>query len=164
MSFFARRPDPIDREDVEVMQRSTADILPAIQELWPLFERQVGLRGRKMYALVDTRTGTYTTCTPIRDDDDPETSGLERGVLPGGRYLRGRLLGDLPELYTQIGPGVDELRLLAAASVDAARPVIEFYRRHDQVELWVPIGNRTSHGLDDGTLRNASTADPSHTP
>lgn len=87
MSLFARVPDRIDRPDVNVMQQSTTDDLAAIQRLWPVFERQVGLRGRKMYALV--RSGTYTTCTPIRGEDAPDALGLERGVLPGGCYLRG---------------------------------------------------------------------------
>lgn len=119
------------------MQRSTVDNLPAIQQVWPQFEGLVGLRGRKMYALV--RAGTYSACTPIRRDDDPDAYGLERGVLPGGCYLRGRLQGEPPELYECIGPGVDELQLLAGRLVDRERPVVEFYRRHDQVELWVPI-------------------------
>jgi hypothetical protein len=137
MSLLARRPDTIERTDVEVMQRSTADNLASIQRLWPSFEREVGLKGRTMYALV--HAGTYTTCTPIRADDDPAAAGMERGVLPGGRYLRGRLLGEPPALYTRIGPGVQEVLRLAGASVDPERPIVEFYRRHDEIELWIPV-------------------------
>jgi hypothetical protein len=137
MSLLAKHPDTIERADVEVMQRSTADNLASIQQLWPSFEREVGLKGRKMYALV--RDGTYTTCTPIRPDDDPEGAGLERGVLPGGRYFRGRLLGEPPGLYTRIGPGVQELLRLVGTSVDRGRPIVEFYRRHGEIELWVPV-------------------------
>jgi hypothetical protein len=32
---------------------------------------------------------------------------------------------------------MDELRTMV--QFDTARPLVEFYRRHDQVELWVPI-------------------------
>jgi hypothetical protein len=137
VSLFATLPGRTHRCDVEVMQRSTQDDLAEIQRLWRLFERQVGLRGRRMYALV--RDGTYSTCTPIRPGDDPETLGLQRGLLPGGWYLRGRLSGTPPGLYDKIGPGVAELGLLAGTSIDAARPVVEYYRRNDQVELWIPI-------------------------
>ncbi len=136
-SLFVELPDRIERTDVEVMQQSTADDLAAIQLLWRQFERQVGLRGRKMYATA--HSGTYTTCTPIRDNDDPDAYGLERGILRGGSYLRGQLRGEPPELYTRIGPGVDELHRLAGASVDPERPIVEFYRRHNQIELWVPV-------------------------
>ena len=98
----------------------------------------VGLRGRKMYGSVDTAAGTYTTCTPVRDGDDPQALGLDLGVLPGGDYLRGRLVGEPPAVYEQIGPGA-WLSSSGLADRDPSRPLIEFYRRRDQVELWVPV-------------------------
>jgi hypothetical protein len=135
--IFAAAPDRISRADVTVMTRTTVHDLPHIQALWPAFETLVGLRGRKMYATVNTAAGTYTTCTPIRDGDDPQALGLEVGVLPGGDYLRGRLVGEPPAVYEQIGPGMAELERLADR--DPSRPLVEFYRRRDQVELWVPV-------------------------
>ncbi len=59
------------------------------------------------------------------------------GELAAGHYRRGLLLGDPPELYARIGPGFDELEALGA--VDRSRPLVEFYQRHDQVELWMPL-------------------------
>ena len=135
--IFAAAPDRISRADVTVMTRTTVDDLPHIQALWPAFEHLVGLRGRKMYASVNTAAGTYTTCTPVRAGDDPQALGLELGVLPGGDYLRGRLVGEPPAVYEQIGPGMAELERLADR--DPSRPLVEFYRRRDQVELWVPV-------------------------
>ena len=35
------------------MLATCEDVLPQRQELWPRFERLVGLRGRKMYAVAD---------------------------------------------------------------------------------------------------------------
>ena len=90
-----------------------------------------------MHALVDTARATYTVCTPVREADDPGSLDLQTGVLPGGCYLRGRLVGQPPALYDAI-PGA-MLELEAAARRDCDRPLVEFYRRHDQVELWVPI-------------------------
>ena len=120
-----------------VMARETVDEASHIQALWAAFEDLVGLAGRKMYALVDTTRGTYTTCTPPRDGDDADLLGLAVGVLPGGRYLRGRLAGQPPEVYVRIAPGMAELE--AAGRRDATRPLIEFYRRHDAIDLWLPI-------------------------
>jgi hypothetical protein len=77
--------------------------LPAIQQLWPRFEGLVGLRGRRMYAMVDTRAGTYAACTPVKESDDPARLGLHTGELPGGWYLRARITGDPPGVYERIG-------------------------------------------------------------
>ncbi|MEU5263877.1 hypothetical protein [Amycolatopsis sp. NPDC021455] len=130
-------PARIRRADVVVMEQSTADALPAIQARWPAFERRVGLRGRKMFARVDERAGTYTVCTPVKPGDRPGELGLRTGVLRGGWYLRGNLVGDPPEIFERSGAGMAELR--AVAPIDGTRPLVEYYRRHDHVELWMPV-------------------------
>jgi hypothetical protein len=137
MSVFARLPDVITRDPVAVMSATCADELSAIQELWPWFETLVGLRGRKMYAAAEVVAGTYTTCTPLRPGDDAGALGLEVGELAGGRFRRGRLRGEAPGVYELIGPGIRELE--AAGPVDRSRPVVEFYKRSDEIELWVPV-------------------------
>jgi hypothetical protein len=130
-------PTRIHRPDVTVMEQATADELPEIQKLWPSFERLVGLRGRKMYGRADVKANTYTACTPVKDDDRPEDFGLRTGVLAGGWYLRGNLTGEPPAIFEKIGPGMAELE--GAQPVDYARPLVEFYRRNDVIELWVPV-------------------------
>lgn len=135
--MFVKPPDRIHRSDAVVMQQTTVDDLMHIQQLWPAFETLVGLRGRKMYGYVDLRHNTYTACTPFRDGDEPDELGLRLGTLPGGCFLRGRLVGDPPQLYELIGPGMTQLE--AEADVDQSRPLVEYYRRHNEIELWVPI-------------------------
>lgn len=119
------------------MEQTTEDELAEIQEIWPSFERLVGLRGRKMFARIDERAGTYTVCTPIKADDRPDSLGLQVGTLAGGWYLRGSLVGDPSQTYQRIGAGMAELR--ATMPADDNRPLVEFYRRHDHIELWLPI-------------------------
>jgi hypothetical protein len=58
-------------------------------------------------------------------------------VLAGGRYRRTVLEGDPPELHGRIGPAMEELKALGPW--DSSRPLVEFYRRHTVIELWVPI-------------------------
>ena len=89
-----------------------------------------------MYARVDGRRHTYTVCTPIKPDDEPEALDLKRGTLPGGTYLGGTMRGEPSWIYPRIGAAVQELE--SQVQVDLTRQVIEFYRRHDQVELWIP--------------------------
>jgi hypothetical protein len=136
--LFDSRPARTMQADVPVMLDRTRDELPAIQRLWPRFEETVGLRGRKMYAMVDTQAGTYAACTPVRDDDDPDRLGLDTGTLPGGWYLRALIAGDPPALYARIGPAMQALTRLALPA-DHDRPLVEYYRRHDEIELWVPV-------------------------
>jgi hypothetical protein len=136
-SVFVTPPDRIERSEVPVMQQTTVDDLAHIQAAWPSFEDLVGLRGRKMYALVDTAHDTYTVCTPLKDGDRPDRLGLQVGTLAGGSYLRGRLVGDPPEVYGHIAAGMTELEQTQPR--DQTRSLVEFYRRHDQIELWLPI-------------------------
>lgn len=134
--MFDSPPARVLKADVAMMLERVRDELPAIQDLWPRFERLVGLRGRRMYAMVSA--GTYAACTPVRDDDDPARLGLDTGILPGGWYLQARIAAEPPGLYERIGPAVEALEALASP-VDPARPVVEYYRRHDVIELWVPV-------------------------
>ena len=119
------------------MQQTTVDDLAHIQQVWPPFEQLVGLRGRKMFALIDTDANCYTVCTPVKDGDDPGSLGLQVGTLPGGWYLRGRLVGEPPEVYEHIADGMAELEAMVVA--DPTRPLVEFYRRRNEIDLWLPI-------------------------
>jgi hypothetical protein len=136
--MFDSQPTRTLKADVTVMLERTRDELPAIQQLWPRFERLAGLRGRRMYAMVDTRAGIYAACTPVRGGDDPARLGLGTATLPGGWYLRARITGDPPGLYGRIGPAMQALAAVAAPA-DHDRPLVEYYRRHDEIELWVPL-------------------------
>jgi hypothetical protein len=137
MTVFTMAPALIERAAVAVMQATCADELSEIQKLWPWFEERVGLRGRKMYATADVLTNTYATCTPLREGDNAAGLGLDVGELPGGTFRRGRLRGPAPEIYASIGPGFKELE--ATDDVDRSRPYVEFYRRVDDIELWLPV-------------------------
>jgi hypothetical protein len=48
-----------------------------------------------------------------------------------------RLRGEAPAVYERIAPTVDALE--AAVEVDRTRPVVEFYRRHDEIDILVPV-------------------------
>lgn len=126
--------DLITRDDVPVLEHTVADDLSEMSEAWPWFENLVGLRGRKMFARIDENAGTYTVCTPVKCGD---AFDLTVGVLPGGKYRRTTIKGDPPELHGRIGPAMEELKALGPW--DSSRPLVEFYRRHTEIEPWVPV-------------------------
>ncbi|HEX3786703.1 MAG TPA: hypothetical protein VHW44_02480 [Pseudonocardiaceae bacterium] len=125
------------RQPSAIMFRRVADELPAIQTGWAEFEELVGLRGHKFYGVVDQRTNEYLLCSNIRDDDPAGRFGLEVGELAGGDYLRIVLTGDAPAVYQQVGPTCQLLHTLATA--DESRHDVEFYRRSDEIEIWMPV-------------------------
>ena len=81
-SIFRAAPARIHQSDVIVMQRTTVDDIEHIRAIWPPFEQTVRLRGRKMYAMIDTELHTYTVCTPVLEDDRPDELSLQLGTLP----------------------------------------------------------------------------------
>ena len=63
--------------------------------------------------------------------------GLDETTIPGGRYLRLRLIGDAPGVYGQIAAAFNEL--FEHADHDPTRPLIEFYRREGEIDCLVPV-------------------------
>ena len=128
----------VTREDTAALSRDVPLDLAAIQEAWPAFESGFdSLRGRRMLGLIDNRAGTYRLCTERLPRDIENTLGLDETTIPGGRYLRLRLVGEPPGVYGQIAEAFDEL--FEHADHDPARPLIEFYRREGEVDCLVPV-------------------------
>ena len=128
---------PVERAETEVMFLRTADEPVEMRRGWERLEAVVGLRGRRFFGAFDPATREYRVCVQVREGDDPAALGLERGTLPGGRYLRARLRGEPPALYERIGPTFEAL--VSSATPDETRPSIEFYRGRDEVDLLLPV-------------------------
>jgi DNA gyrase inhibitor GyrI len=90
-----------------------------------------------MMGLIDSRAGMYRLCTERLPRDRENPVGLDETTIPGGRYLRLRLIGDPPDVYGQIAAAFDEL--FEHADHDPTRPLIEFYRRESEVDCLVPV-------------------------
>jgi DNA gyrase inhibitor GyrI len=130
------RPSRIEREPTPVAFLRTRDDPAAIARAWQELEDVVDLRGRTFFGVVERAGTEYRACVALRPDDDPVKWGFETGTIPGGAYLRVRLRGEPPEIYEQIGPRMAELE--ASTDRDDDRPLIEFYRRRDEIDLLVP--------------------------
>jgi hypothetical protein len=89
------------------------------------------LRGRKFFATCRGRD--YRAGVKRSHDDVPEAMGLEAGVIPGGRYAKRRLEGGPEHIASTFDAMAKEF------PQDTSRPCIEFYRRHDEVILLLPV-------------------------
>jgi hypothetical protein len=128
----------VTRQDTAALSRKVPLDLAMIQEAWPAFEAGFdSLRGRRMMGLIDNRAGTYRLCTERLPRDLENPLNLDETTIPGGRYLRLRLIGDPPGIYDQIAAAFDEL--FEHADHDPTRPLIEFYRREGEIDCLVPV-------------------------
>lgn len=131
--------DTTDSEDVPVICAASAgapeDVPGAARRAWQDLEAIIPPRGRKAYGFWNPQSKEYCACYSLHDGDDPEALGLRQALLPGGRYRRARLKGK--GVYEKIGPTFDALA--EDAVIDDSRPWLEFYRRHDEVDLLIPI-------------------------
>jgi Integron-associated effector binding protein len=132
MSEFAE----VERDEMAVQFVRVPDGLEHITRAWNELESVVALRGRHFYGAYDPLADDYRACVAVREGDEL-APGLESGTLPGGRYLRARLRGEPPEIYEEIKPAFDEL--MRQAKADESRPSLEHYRRHDEIDLLLPI-------------------------
>lgn len=132
------RIEDVTREDTPALSRDVPLDLAAIQEAWPAFESGFdSLRGRRMMGLIDNRAGIYRLSTERLSRDGENPLGLDETTIPGGRYLRLRLIGEPPGVYGRIAAAFDEL--FEHADHDSTRPLIEFYRREGEIDCLVPV-------------------------
>lgn len=126
----------VERDAIAVQFVRVPDGLDDIGRAWNELEAVVALRGRHFYGAYDPVADDYRACVEVREGD-ALAPGLESGTLPGGRYLRARLRGEPPGIYEQIKPTFDAL--VAQHTPDKTRPSLEHYRRHDELDLLLPI-------------------------
>ena len=135
----------VEREDSIVMFLEVEDSVPQIGAGWDRLEVLLGdLRGRRFLGAVQANPDTYRVCVEMRDDDRPHELGLQTGCIPGGCYLRVRLRGEPPGVYDRIVPAVELLERTAPR--DDSRPLIEAYRRRNQVDVLMPVHRVVERG------------------
>ena len=96
--------------------------------------RLPSLKGRKFYGVV--LGDEYRACVAIDSTDDPRALPHPTWILPGGKYVRRRIL-NWEEHLDLIGPTFQAL--LRRPDVDACRPFIEFCRSQTELLVMVPV-------------------------
>jgi hypothetical protein len=101
------------------------------------------LKGRKFYGCFRAMTEVeeYYACVGRIESDDPDRMQLEAGVIPGGWYVREKLM-DWEKNIPEIGRRFREME--RGNEVDSSRPSIEFYRSRGEVLLFLPVRKEAS--------------------
>jgi hypothetical protein len=92
------------------------------------------LKGRKFYGVV--LGNEYRACVVIDAGDDPASLPHPTWTLPGGKYVRRRVV-DWERQLDLIGSTIQAL--LQRPDVDPSRPCVEYYRSQRELLVLVPI-------------------------
>lgn len=139
----------VERAEIPVMAVEVKDGSSEIGQGWDRLESVLGsLRGRRFIGAFDD-SGVYRCCVQIRDGDDPAHLGLHATAIPGGLYLCATVRGPQPAAYAFLTPAFDELQ--RSADRDRARPSLEYYRRHDRIDVLMPVTTVITEGTDRNT-------------
>ena len=111
---------------------------PAENDAFPRLESHLAsLRGRKFYGVSFWDSDEYRACVRLCEGDEPDRLGIQTATIPGGLYAYRRLKGDYDEIVTQIPATFADLR--QNHPVDRSRPAVEFYRRHTEFLIYLPV-------------------------
>ena len=127
----------LERAETPVMFVAAADESNEIAPAWDRLESVLGsLRGRRFFGVFDD-SGVYRCCVQTRVGDDAAALCLKTDVIPGGPYLCATIRGPQPAAYALRTPAHKELQ--RKSERDPTRPTIEYYRRHDRIDLLMPV-------------------------
>ena len=87
--------------------------------------------------MFDEGAGRYWACVQQQEQDDPASLGLQTATIEGGLYATERLRGDYETLVPLIAPTFEAMA--ERHTTDPSRPSVEYYRRHDEFVLYLPI-------------------------
>ena len=110
---------------------------PSTSDAFARLEQVVPLKGNRFYATFDVQTREYRACVALKEGETGSSYGLPEDLLPGGRYASSKLQGDFAKIIRNIGPTFERLR--EDHKRDPRRLPIEYYKRHTEVILYLPI-------------------------
>lgn len=131
----------VERPEVEVL-RVLADMKgggPA-EAMRTLESRLSSLRGRRFYGIFRllSEGEEYFACVERVASDNPAAMGLEVGTIPGGLYVRRKVL-DWEKVIASGKLGSVFQEMVGCYQVDRDRPGVEYYRSMTELHLLVPV-------------------------
>jgi hypothetical protein len=127
----------VERTETPIMFVAVKDGSEEIGRGWDHLESVLGSMQRRRFIGAFDDDGVYRCGVQIRDGDDPGGLGLHSGVIPGGSFLCATVRGPQPAAYALLAPTFDALQ--RSADQDPTRPSLEYYRRHDQIDVLMPV-------------------------
>lgn len=132
---MARREVTID--PIRVMYVEAEGGLSGVGKAWSELESKLpSLKRRKFYGTYHFHDKVYRACVAIMDEREPEKLGLPTWTIPGGKFVREKIVGYANRVEI-IGESFDSMA--QEYNPDPNRPSIEFYRSQREVILLLPI-------------------------
>ena len=110
---------------------------PSKSDAFMRLEKIVPLRGNKFYATYNSNTQEYCACAKILNEAEAQSYKLPVKIIDGGWYVSTEIEGPFLEIVRKIGPSFDVLA--SKYHIDSTRLPIEYYKRHTDVILYLPI-------------------------
>ncbi len=122
---------------IKVMYTTAEEPTGGIPGAWDRLESSLpSLKGRKFYGTFQFPEGPYRACVAVTDEDTGQLPTLERWTIPGGEFAQLKL-AHWEQNPSKIRVGFAELA--GRHAPDRTRPSIEFYRRQNEVVLYLPV-------------------------
>jgi DNA gyrase inhibitor GyrI len=129
-------------EDSDMWVKEIQNTYEEIQTNWKTFPHIFPtLNGHKFFGFGTEKPGKgkYYLCGTISENDPTSINGLERRKITFGNYLRHRINGEMPELYTRVGPAIGYMLEKYNNYLDGTRPIVEYYRSSKSMDCLMPL-------------------------
>lgn len=134
----------VERNEIEVLRvRANMKGKGPAEAMQVLEAKLPSIKGRKFYGTFRVLPDgeEYYACVERTPLDDPTTLGLEVGIVPGGLYVRRKVL-DWERVIAEGKLGGIFQEMVKRYRIDSGRPEIEFYRSMTELHLLVPVLDR----------------------
>jgi len=136
-SYVEREPISVLRVKADMHGKGPSEAFRILEGKLPT------LRGRKFYGAFRILEGgeEYYACVERLPGEDAMAMGVEEATIPGGLYIRRKLMnwqsvvdaGKLPEVSKD---------MVQSYPLDRSRPELEFYRSREELHLLLPVLDR----------------------
>ena len=100
-------------------------------------EQKVPLQGNKFFGIFDENKNEYRACVAITEENKDIIRNFDKSIIPGGSYAYVVLTGNYNDILCRIKPALD--LLIEKYKRDLLRSNVEFYKRHTEVYVMLPI-------------------------
>ena len=134
----------VERPRIQVL-RILADMQrggPA-EAMQKLESKLSSIKGRKFYGAfrILPEGEEYFACVEKTASDDPASMELDEGEIPGGLYIRRKVLDWSRVIAEGKLPSVSK-DMIRHYDVDKARPELEYYRSMTELHILIPVRSR----------------------
>ena len=123
-------------ENIRVVYASRPPHCSRLSTFKPLISKLGSHKGRQFFGVSQWDSHDFWACIQLEINEVPRELGLPVGVIPGGRYAYKKFRGPVEELQGAVNQTLEQLA--GDVRIDRHRPIVEHYRRHDRLTVYIP--------------------------